>query len=298
MATMRELSDGVAAAIAAAAGSVVTIQARRRPSTGIGWSDKHVVTAAHGVQREEGLMVVLPDGQERAATLLGRDSSTDVALLEVAGGGLTPAKWVQGDPPAVGALVFPLGRVHGLRATFGMVAERGGAWQTATGGLVDAWIDVDGTLPPGFSGGPLIDADGLVVGMNTSGLTPHGAVLPWATVSRVATRIEQHGTAAPGYLGAGFYPGSLPDDVAAIAGQRDALMTVSLEPDGPARKAGLLVGDALVRVDTVAVTGLRHLLGILAAKGSGTTVKLTVVRASQLVDLDVQLGARPHRPRC
>lgn len=296
MATLREVSDGIAAAIAAAAGSVVTVKARRRPATGIVWSATHVVTASHVVQREEGVVVVLPDGQERAAGLVGRDPSTDLAVLSIVDGGLAPATWVRGDVP-VGSLAFPVGRVHGLRATMGLVAEVGGAWQTMTGGLVDAWIDVDGHLPAGFSGGPLVDADGAVIGLNTSALSPHGAVIPFATVERVVGRIQAHGTIAPGYLGAGFYPGSLPDDLATAAGQRDALMTVSLEPDGPARRAGLLVGDALVRVDGQGITGLRHLLGILAAKGSGAVVKLSVVRAGAVQEVEVTLGARPQR-RC
>jgi S1-C subfamily serine protease len=194
--------------------------------------------------------------------------------------------------------VLPIGRPSALRAAMGVVAERGGPWQTATGGLVDLWIEVDTALPHGFSGGPLIDVDGRVVGLNTSALTPRGAVLPQVTVARVVARLLQHGTVAPGYLGAGFYPGSLPDEVAALAGQQEALMAVSLEPDGPAKTGGLAVGDAVLRLDGQSVTGLRHLLGMLAAKGAGTPVKLTVLRAGALLDLDVVLGTRPQRPRC
>src|ERR1044071_8799640 len=107
MATMRELSDGIAAAIAAAASGVVTVRARRRPSTGIVWSEDHVVTASHGIHREDGIVVVLPDGQERAAILIGRDPSPDLAVLKVADGGLQPSRWTTTDPP-VGALVFPI----------------------------------------------------------------------------------------------------------------------------------------------------------------------------------------------
>jgi S1-C subfamily serine protease len=297
MATIRELSDGIAAAVRTVSGSVVTVKARRRPSSGIVWSETAVVTASHSVHRDDVITVLLPDGSERAATLVGRDPSTDLALLEVAGGGLQPATWNADEVP-VGTLVFPVGRPHGLRAAMGLVAERGGAWQSANGGIVDAWIEVDAALPQGFSGGPLVDVDGKVIGMNTSALTPRGAVLPHATVARIVARLQQHGTAAPGYLGAGFYPGTLPDDVAALAGQTEALMTITLEPDGPSRRAGLLVGDALVRVDGQPIAGLRHLLGVLAAKGAGTTVGVTVVRAGALTDLDIVLGTRPMRQRC
>lgn len=297
MATIRELSDGITAAVRAVSGAVVTVRARRRPSSGIVWSDELVVTASHAIHREESITVALSDGTERTAALVGRDPATDIALLRVAGGGLTPLAWHTGDVE-VGALVFPTGRPAALRVAMGVVAERGGAWQTASGGLIDGWIDVDATLPHGFSGGPLVDADGKGLGMNTSALTPRGAVVPYATVARVVARLEQHGTAAPGYLGAGFYPGTLPDEVAALAGQVEALMTVTLEPDGPSRRAGLLVGDALVRVDGQPVVGLRQLLGLLAAKGAGATVRLTVIRAGALTDVEVTLGTRPHRQRC
>lgn len=297
MATIRELSDGIAAAVRSVSSAVVTVKARRRPSSGVVWSEELVVTASHAIHREEGVTVVLGDGTERAATLVGRDPSTDLALLRVAGGGLTPAQWNSGEVE-LGALVFPVGRPGALRVAMGLVAERRGAWQTANGGLIDAWIDVDASLPHGFSGGPLVDADGKVLGMNTSALTPRGAVVPHSTVARVVARIEQHGTAAPGYLGAGFYPGTLPDEVAALAGQTEALMTVTLEPDGPSRRGGLLVGDALVRLDGQPVVSLRQLLGVLAAKGAGATVRLTVVRAGALAEVDVTLGTRPHRQRC
>ncbi|MEQ1501877.1 MAG: serine protease, partial [Myxococcota bacterium] len=238
MATIRELSDGLTKLIEDAAASTVEVRGRRRPSTGIVWSADQVVTASHTVHRDENIVVALHTGEERSAGIVGRDPATDLLLLKVTGGGLTPATWADPQTVKVGALVFPVGRrgTH-TRAALGIVADRGPAWQTGDGATVDAWVDVDGTLPPGFSGGPLLDADGRVVGLNTSALTPRGAVLPRATVERIVARLEQFGTAAPGYLGAGFYPGALPDDLAAVATQREALMTVSLEPGGPSALA-------------------------------------------------------------
>jgi serine protease DegQ len=293
MATLRDLSDGIRDLVATTSPSVVMVKARQRPSSGIVWSDNRVVTAAHTVQREEGIVVVTSQGDERAARIVGYDLSTDVLLLEVHGGGLAPATWADVSTVGVGSLVFPLGRRgSAVRAVIGLVAERSGRWQTSTGATIDEWIDVDASLPPGFSGGPLVDADGRVVGLNTSALTPRGAVLSRSTVERVVDRLEKHGTTAPGYIGAGFYPGTLSDG--SLAGQTEALMTVSLDPGGPASVAGLQVGDALVRFDGQPVTGVRHLLGLLATTGAGAQVKLTVVRGGGLKEVTVTLGARPR----
>ena len=295
MSRLRELSDGLADAVAVARDSIVTVRARRRASTGVAWTDELVLTASHTVRREEGIVVVLPDGTERAAILVGRDPGADVALLRVADGGLKPPSWVT-DPVRVGAIVLPVGRPSGhVAATLGIVSRVGGGWQTGLGTPIDAWIEVDGSLPAGFSGGPLVDADGHFVGINTAALTQRGAVLPYATLERVARNLRDHGTAVPGYLGVGFYPGTLPDDAARTAGQADALMAVSLEPGGPGEAAGVQVGDALVRLDGQAVTGLRHLMGLLATKGAGADVTLTLLRAGAMVDVSVKLGARPAR---
>ncbi|MEZ4236054.1 MAG: trypsin-like peptidase domain-containing protein [Myxococcota bacterium] len=287
MATLRDLSDGIAQTIGRVGASVVEIRGRRRPSSGIVWSDDRVVTAAHTLHREENIVLVLPNGEERAAVIVGVDLGTDLALLKVHGGGLTAASWADLGPQdvPVGSLVFPLGRGQGrVRTGFGVVADRAGSWTTVTGGEISGWIDVDCALPSGFSGGPLVDADGHVIGLNTSGLTPRGAVLPKATVERVVARLEQFGTVAPGYLGAGFQ------------GHHDALVAVSIEPGGPSEAAGLRVGDVLARLDGQAVGGVRHLLALLAAKGAGAQVRLAVVRDGVDVDVDVTLGARP-RPK-
>ena len=293
MASLRELSDGIRDLVATSATSIVRVSGRRHPSTGIVWTQDRVITAAHTVQREEGITVMTASGDERAARIVGYDVAVDLMLLEVHGGGLTPPAWADLATVGVGSLVFPIGRRgSAVRAVLGVVAERSGKWSTSTGASVEEWIDVDASLPPGFSGGPLLDADGRFIGMNTAGVTPRGAVIPHSTLSRVASRLELHGTTAPGYVGAGFYPGTLPD--ATLAGQAEALMTVSLDPGGPAVTAGLQVGDALVRFDGTPVAGVRHLLGLLASTGAGATVKLTVVRAGALVDVPVTLGARPR----
>ncbi len=293
---IRQISEGLADAVARAGQSVVEVRAGRRPASGVAWTDELVLTTHHTVRRDDGIVVLGPSGEEQSAVLVGRDGSTDLALLKVSGGGLAPATFEPTASLRVGSLVLPIGRVGGrARATLGIVSDMAGPWQTSRGGQVDHWVEVDAALPPGFGGGPLSDPEGRVRGLNTPGLTHRGAVLPVATVVRVAERLRDHGTLAPGYLGVGFYPGTLPDDVAAVAGQVEALMSVSIEPGGPGEKAGVQVGDALVRLDDQPVHGLRQLVGLLTAAGADREVRLTVVRAGALHTLSVTLAARPGR---
>lgn len=298
MSGLKALSEGLAAAVAASAASVVEVRGRRRPASGLAVGEEWVVTAEHALRRDDGLRIRAEDGVEREAVLVGRDPATDLALLRVEGAALTPATWSDGAV-AVGHLVLPLARAEGrVRAVLGLVSAVGGPWQTGLGATVDAWIDVDAALPPGFSGGPLVDAEGRVIGLDTTALTPRGAVIPGSTVRRVVERLRDHGSVAPGYLGVGFYPGTLPEALATAAGQVEALLAVSLEPGGPGAQAGVQVGDALIGLDGAPVTGLRHLLGLLSARGAGREVTLSLLRAGARVELPVVLGTRPRPKRC
>lgn len=292
---IRTVSSAIADAVEQAGPGIVEVRGSRRPASGVAWTDHLVITVSHAVRADE-IVVTTADGKEAAATLVGRDRATDLAVLEVGEGGLVPVRF--GAVPRVGELVLPMARVRGrTRATLGLVSDVAGAWQTFRGGAVDAWIEVDASLPGGFSGGPLMSADGAVVGLNTATLTHRGAVLPASTVVEVAQRLRDHGTIEPGYLGVGFHPGTLPTEVAATVGQAEALMAVSIEPGGPGEQAGVQIGDALVQVDGQPVTGLRHLVGLLTAKGADAEVVLTMVRAGTPTAVTVNLGARPRRRR-
>ena len=229
--------------------------------------------------------------------LVGRDHARDLALLKVANGGLTAATWIE-DPSLlkVGNLVVLTGRTDSrIHAALGMVSDVGGAWQTARGGEIDQWIEVDATLQPFMSGGGLLTLSGTFAGLDTAGLTHRGAVVPVSTLRPVIERLEAHGTIAPGYLGVGFHPGTLSGDAARAAGQHDVLMAVSVEPGGPGEAADVVVGDALLSIDGQAITGLRHLIGLLTAKGAQTTVSLSLVRGGEVIARSVKLGERPRR---
>jgi S1-C subfamily serine protease len=242
----KQLSDSLAAAVERAAASVLRVDGRRRGSSGIAWSATgHVLTAAHTLHREEGITVGLPDGGVLPARVLGRDEGTDLALLRVEAELTVPA-WAEGVP-RVGELVLALGRPGGaIRASLGMVGSVNGGWRTGTGGRVDAWIDVDGTLPPGFSGGPLVGVDGAVIGLNSSALARGGSTLPVSTLRRIADSLAAHGGVRRGWLGVGVQPVTLQGAQVAAAGQERGLLVVQVAPDGPAERGGLLLGDILL----------------------------------------------------
>jgi S1-C subfamily serine protease len=292
------LSNELAAAVEHAGRAVVSVNARRRlPSTGVHWSPGLVVTANHTVQVDEGITITTADGHGIPATLTGRDPGTDLALLRFDASGLPCAEIADSDAARVGHLVLAIGA--GPSASLGVISALGGPWGTPRGGRVDRLLSVDLTLYPGFSGGPLIDTQGRVVGINTSGLARLRLAIPSSTVSRVADEIARHGRVARGYLGLGMQPVRLPEETrrtVALAGDH-GLIVINVEPDGPAARAGVLLGDVLVSLDGHSLDDVSEVQAVLARHPVGAAVGLTVVRAGKVTELRVTLGERPERRR-
>lgn len=296
--TLIALSDSLAAATERAARSLVGVNARERlPSSGIVWSESVVVTADHTIEREEGITVLLPDGASASASLVGRDGSTDIAVLRVSDANLTPAAKATAESLAVGHVVLALGRPGHLAASMGVLSVVGPAWRTWAGGEIDTLLRPDLTLYPGFSGGALVDAHGHLAGMVTSGLARSMSLaVPLATIDRVATQILQGGRVARGYLGLGMQPVRLPENLHAVAGNRDsALIIVSIEPGSPAERAGLMVGDILADLDGHAVTDARDVQATLGPKSVDTTINARIIRAGERRDVSITVGERPRR---
>lgn len=288
------LSDSLADAAESIAPSLVRVASRRRVATGLVWDATSVVTVARAVPRGADATITLADGSERAAKVLGRDPAADLALLQIEGEPLVPAPR-GASIPRVGNLVLALGRPgQSVRATLGLVSGVGGSWTTADGARVDAFLDVDGTLPRGFSGGPLVDASGEVVGLNTSGLVRGGTTLPIPTVERVVEQLREGGDRSPGWLGVLFQPAELGPEHAALAGQANALLLTGMKRTGPAAEAGLQVGDFLVAFDGAPIAGWDDLVQALVGR-SGKAGTARVLRSGELVELEVTVGERPRR---
>jgi S1-C subfamily serine protease len=299
--TLETLSNQLSDAVDRVAPSVVAIHARRRiPSSGIVWRAGVVVAAHHTVQRDEDITVTLADGAEAQATVAGRDPGTDLVVLRLAGDPGTPAERVP-DAPRVGQLVLAVGRPGDtVTASMGVVSAVGPEWRTWQGGRIDRFVRLDLAIYDGFSGGPLVDALGRVLGLNTSGLSRSaGVAIPVSTVDRVAEQLLAGGRVKRGFLGVGTQPVRLPEALQArarslIAGAGDvALMIVSLAPAGPAEHAGLLLGDVLVGLDDHATADPADVIALLGGDVAGTTVQARVLRAGEPVTVPVVVGEQP-----
>jgi len=290
-----ELSNAMAEAAEKVGASTVMVNARRRiPATGIVYAADLVLTASHVVEREEGITVTLNDGSEVGATVAGRDHGTDLALLRLERPVAKPAETAQ--DAKVGQLVLALGRPSGagIEASLGVVSAVGGPVHTRHG-AIEKYIRTDTTPFPGFSGGPLVDADGRVVGLNTSGFG-HGAAItiPADLAWRVAEQLAKHGSVRRGYLGVRSQGVEIPAASQQVLKREQAsgLLLIGVEKDSPAEAAGLMVGDIIVAVDGQAVRDHDELFARLSGDVIDKSTPVEVLRGGQLQNISVKIGAR------
>jgi S1-C subfamily serine protease len=254
-----------------------------------------VVTAHHVVQQEENIRLGLPDGQTRSASLVGRDPTTDLAVLNVEQAGLTPPTWADINDLRVGHLVLALGRPgQTVQATLGVVsALSDNSWRSPAGGQFERYLQTDVVMYPGFSGGPLVDVRGQVVGLNSSAIVRGVSLtVPAATLRRVVETILQHGRVRRGYLGVSTQPVRLPAALAQQLNQETGLLLVTVEPDSPAEQGGLLLGDTIVALEDSPIRHHSDLLAALEGNRVGATVSVRVVRGGQVQTVKVVVGER------
>jgi S1-C subfamily serine protease len=289
-----ELSDALVAAVKQAAGAVVRVDGRRRGSaSGIAWSpDGTVVTASHGLEGDDEVEVGLPSGEDTKAEVVGRDPSTDLAVLRVKTT-LAPPEWSEA-PLEVGQLLISVTRPgRGPKASLGLVSRLGDAWRTPWGGKLDRYVELDLGLHPGFSGGLVLDMAGRGLGLTTAGLargTP--LAVPAATLKRVVKAILAHGGVRRGYLGVASVPVRLPASLAKETNQSSALLVTEVEGDSPAARAGLTVGDLLLALDGTAVGHMGDLLPLLEEERIGEQARARIARGGAVREIQLTIGAR------
>jgi S1-C subfamily serine protease len=295
MSTVMDLSDALAGAVERAAGSVFAVHGRPRlPSTGVHWRTGFVVTANHTVESDHEVALTSVDGRTISAQVAGRDPGLDIAVLRAEIGGVPVADIANDGDVRIGHLVLAIGA--GPRASAGIVSAldiRGGR-HAATGET----LAVDLTLYPGFSGGPLVDVRGRVIGITTSGESRHlqGAVRT-APVSRLVEQVARSGRIPRAYLGVGTQPVELPDPLRErlSLAQRTAVIAVNVKSDSPAAAGGLLIGDVIVSIGGHAIAEPRDLVNVLRPDRVGSVVTVSIVRGGEPRDLQVTVGERPHR---
>lgn len=298
-----ELSNGLADAVERAGRCVVAVnEGGQSGVSGTLWRDDVVVTSEHTIRSEEKVTLVLPSGENASATVAGRDASTDLAVLRLqrAGAG-TAAELADPGQVRVGQIVLAVGRRgrNGLSASYGVVSARGGAWRTWAGGRIDHSLRLDLTPYPGFSGGPLVDVHGRVLGINTSGPRRSVLTIPVPTVNRVVDQLLAKGRIARGYIGAGLQPVQVPEALRKrLSLERDrGLLVIMLAPGGPAEKAGIVIGDIVVAVEGQTINDLADLQAALDPEQVGKSLSVRILRGGALTEGKITVGERTETER-
>jgi len=282
--------NGVADLVEKISPSIVRVEAGHRfGGTGTAWSSDLVVTANHVVERDEDIEIGLDGDKTASATVVGRDESSNVALLRVTGATLAPLAFRKLDGARVGDFVVAIARPgKTVRASFGIVSVLGGEFQTRPGAKIDRWLETDADVSAGWSGGALVDLDGRALGMNNRGLVRHAHVtIPHATLERVVSELAAHGKIRRGYLGVGVHRVALSDATKAAIGrtQEAGVLVHAVEPKSHADAAGILVGDTLVAIDGAKVESPWELASVLRDKVDAK-ISLQIVRAGRLETID------------
>ena len=294
---LSQLSDAMADAVEVAAASTVMVNGRRRlPASGIAFASDLILTANHVLERDDDVPVILPDGSKYSAQLAGRDPGSDLAVLRLEQPIAALAEPATAEA-RVGQIALALGRPSpdGIQASLGVVSAIGGPVRTGRGGLLERYLRTDAIPYPGFSGGPLVDSTGKVLGMNTSGLSRGASlVVPSGLAWQLAESLAQHGSVRRGYLGVRSQPVEIPATQQEVLGRQQStgLLLVSVEKGSPAEAGGLMVGDILVGFDGQAVADPDELLALLAGEVVDQATPLEVLRGGQLTRITVTIGER------
>lgn len=285
---LQGLSDALSELVAHAARGAVAVHSRHSRSSGLVWQSGLIVASDEALAEDGDVSVVLSGGESVAATVIGRDPTTDVALLRIDRSDLSPVA-LQPVQMKVGALALTVGSHNGAPiSAFGVVAFAGERWRSLRGGEIDARIELDIAMRRIGEGGLALDASGRVFGMAVPGPRRRVLVIPATTIERVAGRLLTHGRIARGYLGLGLQSVRLDGD------QRTAVMVMSVDPNGPGARAGLQQGDVILKWSDQSIRDMRMLLHALGPDSVGTRVNLALRRGGAPVEVSINVSERPE----
>ncbi len=294
---LNELSTQFADAVDAGAVSVVQVQGRRRPASGLVYADGIVLTTMRAIGADDGLRVRRHDGTVLGAELAGWDPTTSLAVLRVAHLGLSPVK-LSTTTPRVGNLALAVARSwsNAVTASAGIISVIGGPLRTGRRHAIDQVFRTTAPMHDGFSGGAFLDASGALIGINTA-TTIRGTtvVIPAAIAWAAAQRVLEHGQSKRGYLGVMGQSVTLSESQSSSAGRDTAVLVVGVAPSSAAANAGVLVGDIVLAFNETSTASPEDLHDLLAGQEVGRQATLKVLRGNATVDVPVTVGERPNR---
>ena len=291
---LQRLSGAIEDVVQNTSESVVTVGLDGRTGTGVAVDGGRILTANHVVHRLDEVELAFGDDKRFPAKVIGRNPYADLALLEAESSGLKPIEFGNSSKLAVGQFVLALARPFPGPAgvTSGVITgvnrAVGGWWRFS---VKDA-IVTDARLNPGYSGGPLVDAGGRMVGMNIAYVMNRGIAVPSETVKRSLEKMAKGESVKRAYLGIVAGPIELPDELASRkdVNQESALMVYSVEQGSAAKSAGLSLGDVLLKLGEHRLTSMQDLEGALSEEAIGQETKLLVLKGEQLKEMSVTPG--------
>jgi S1-C subfamily serine protease len=287
---LSSFSSAVAGVVARAAPAIVSVHSHRARASGFVWKSGLVISADEALAEEGEVSIALSDGTTRPGSVVGRDHTTDIALLRfdakgIDAKGMAPAK-LSPVVPAPGSLAVVAAAERGApTAALGVVSLAGPRWRSLRGGDIDARIELDVRLRHSHQGGLALDASGDAIGMAVLG-PRRVIVIPTATIERVASKLETHGRIPRGYLGLGLQPVKLDDGVGAMA--------MSVDKTGPSAAAGIRQGDVIVGWNDEKLSSIRSLLRALGPDSVGSIVDVAVRRGGEPMRFKLTIGERPE----
>jgi S1-C subfamily serine protease len=290
---LTEFSNQLADAAAAAAPSVIQVQGRRRPASGVVYSSGVVVTTTQALRREDKLHVRGSEGDAVEAELAGWDPATGLALLKAPNLGAAPIA-VAKQAPRIGNLALAIARSwsNGLTVSAGVVSIIGGPLRTGRRRAIDQIIRTTAPMHDGFAGGAFVDTNGALLGITTaSTIRGLGVVIPAEIAWKTAQHLLEHGGLKRGYLGIAGQAVRLSESQR--SGEiEEAFLVVAVSPDAPAARAGILVGDVILAADGQTIGSPEELLDWLTGERVGKTATLRLLRGGKPTEVPVTIGER------
>jgi S1-C subfamily serine protease len=253
--------------------------------------DGFVLTNSHVIHDADNIHVEIPDGRTVAATLVGEDPDTDVAVLRLAANDLKYAVLGESSSLRVGQLAIAIGNPLGFQSTVtaGVISALGRSFRATTGRLIDDVLQTDAALNPGSSGGPLVNSGGEVIGVNTAVILPAQGIcfaVGISTVKVVASMLMTEGRIRRAQLGIGGQNIALePAAARALGMPGGGVLVLSIEAGSPASRAGVQPGDVVITLDNEPISGIDDLHRVLTHARIGVTIELVVLRERERVTL-------------